>query len=335
MMARREGGMKRRQGMARYGYVIAALVALSLSTGGGAAKAADVLRVGKSPAFLFAYVPIDVGLAKGFYKQRGVELEVIAFEGAAKMDMALTADSIDLALGSPMEMAAIEKGMPGIAIAAIAHPIRELALIVPTDSPIASLDGLRGKSIGIATIGSITQWAALELARVKGWGKDGIRRVAVGAGTAAHIAALRAHLVDATVANVMTGVVLEQRKQGRRLALVSDYAGPFVTHEMTAPQKTIRERPDALKRLLAGWMEAVAFMHENKEETVRIARGVTGLDQGQEELEYDLVLPEISVDGRHDPKDMARIGESFVELGILDKAPDMTKLYTNDFLPAR
>jgi len=296
---------------------------------------AELLKVGKSPGSLLAYVPLDVGIEKGFFAKRGLEIEVVNFDGASKQDMALAAESIDVACGSPMSMSLMVRGLDAKGIAVIAGPNRELAVLLGADSPVKSLDELKGKAIGIATAGSITEWAALELARVKGWGKDGIRRVAVGAGTAAHIAALRAHLVDATVANVMTGVVLEQRKQGRRLALVSDYAGPFVTHEMTAPQKTIRERPDALKRLLAGWMEAVAFMHENKEETVRIARGVTGLDQGQEELEYDLVLPEISTDGRHDPKDMARIGESFVELGILDKAPDMTKLYTNDFLPAR
>ena len=96
-------------------------------------KAAEHLRIGKSPAYLFSYVPVDVGLAKGFFRSRGLDLDIVAFEGAAKMDMALTADSIDIALGSPMEMAGIEKGMPAVAIATIAHPIRELSVIVPAD----------------------------------------------------------------------------------------------------------------------------------------------------------------------------------------------------------
>ena len=313
-------------------------LALLLTLGGFALSGAgaEPLKVGKSPGSIFAYVPLDVGIAEGFFAKRGLEIEVVNFDGASKQDIALAAESIDVACGSPMSMSFIAaRGLPARGIAVIAGPNRELAVLLNGDSPVTSLDELKGKAIGIATPASITEWAALELARVKGWGLDGIKRVAVGAGTPAHIAALRAHLVDATIANVMTGVVLEKTKQGRRLALVSDYAGPFITHEMTATSKTIRERPDALRRLLEGWLEAVAFMHAHKPETVRIAEQVTGLSQDEEELEYDLILPEISVDGRHSAEDMRNVAHSFVALGILDKEPDMTKLYTEEFLPKR
>jgi NitT/TauT family transport system substrate-binding protein len=295
---------------------------------------AELLRVGKSPGSLFAYVPLDVGVAQGMFEKRGLQIEIVAFEGAAKMDLALAAEAIDVACGSPMEMSVAARGLPATAIAMIAGPNRELAILLPANSPIKTLDDLRGKSVGIATAASITEWAALELTRVKGWGKDGITRIAVGAGTQAHIAALRTGLVDASVANVMTGVVMEKQKIGRRLAQVSDYAGPFITHEISATNKTLRENPDALRRLLAGWFEAVAFMRANKAETVRIARSATGLKQDEEELEYDLIMPEVSTDGRH-PEDMQRIGQSFVDLGILDTVPDMSKLYTEEFLPKR
>jgi NitT/TauT family transport system substrate-binding protein len=316
---------------------IVSLIAIVLFVGLGTpcTSAADLLRVGKSPAFLFAYVPLDVGLAKGIYQKHGIELEVIAFEGASKMDIALTADSIDLALGSPMEMAAIEKGMPATAIAAIAHPVRELAILVPADSPIKSVKELRGKSIGIATVGSITEWAALELARVEGWGRDGIKTVSIGSGTGSAVAAIRAHLVDATVSNLMTGVVLEKQNQARRLALVSDYASDFIMHEISATHKAVANKPDAVHRFIAGWFEAVAFMRANKDESIRIAMTTTGLSEADETIEYDLLLPALSADGRHDPKVIDRIGDSFVELGILDHRPDMTKLYTEAFLPQR
>lgn len=298
-------------------------------------KAAEHLRIGKSPAYLFSYVPVDVGLAKGFFQSRGLDLDIVAFEGAAKMDMALTADSIDIALGSPMEMAGIEKGMPAVAIAAIAHPIRELSVIVPADSPIKSVDELRGKSMGIATMGSITQWAALELARVKGWGNDGLKLVAIGSGTGSAVASIRAHLVDSQIANLMTGVVLERQGQARQLAIVSDYASDFIMHEMAATQNAIRDKPDAIRRFVAGWFETVAYMHGHKDETIKIAMTTTGLSEADESLEYDTLMPAQSRDGHHDPKIIARTAESFVELGILDHKPDMAKLYTEAFLPAR
>ena len=312
------------------------LLAATASVGPLRPAEAELLKVGKSPGSLFAYVPLDVGISQGYFARRGLEIEIVSFDGASKQDMALAAESIDVACGSPMSMSLMAaRGLAATGIAVIAGPNRELAVLLGSDSPVRTLDDLKGKAIGIATQASITEWAALELARVKGWGMDGIRRVAVGAGTQAHIAALRAHLVDATIANVMTGVVLEKSQQGRRLALVSDYAGPFITHEMTATHKAMRERPEALRQLLAGWFEAVAFMHAHKQETVRIAKEVTGLAQDEEELEYDLILPEISRDGRHAPEVMRQVAQSFVALGILDREPDMAKLHTEEFLPPR
>ncbi len=318
--------------MTRLGFLTVALVVIGAAHN---ANAADLLRVGKSPAFAFAYIPLDLGMAKGMYAKRDLTIEVVTFEGAAKMDLAMTSGSIDLALGSPMEMAAIEKGMPAIAIAAIAHPIRELAIVVPADSTIKSVDELRGKSIGIATVGSITQWAALELARVKGWGVDGIKTVSIGSGASSGIAAMRTHLVDAAVGNLMTGVVMEHQKQARVIALVSDYASDFIMHEVTASHDIVKAKPEAVRRFIAGWFEAAAYMREHKDETVRIAAPVTGLSETDEATEYDLLMPEVTGDGHHEPAIIERAAQSFVDLGILDHRPDMSKLYTETFLPAK
>src|SRR3954466_8575919 len=66
--------------------------------------AAELLKVGKSPGSLLAYVPLDVGIEKGFFAKRGLEIEVVSFDGASKQDMALASESIDVACGSPMSM---------------------------------------------------------------------------------------------------------------------------------------------------------------------------------------------------------------------------------------
>jgi ABC-type nitrate/sulfonate/bicarbonate transport system substrate-binding protein len=158
--------------------------------------------------------------------------------------------------------------------------------------------------------------------------------VSIGSGSASGIAAIRAHLVDATVGNLMTGVVLEQQKQARRIALVSDYASDFVMHEVSATRRVVDANPDAVRRFMRGWFEAVSFMRSNKDEAVRIAAPVTGLSVADESIEYDILMPELSADGRHDPDVIERASRSFVELGILDHQPDMSKLYSEDFLPA-
>lgn len=313
----------------------AIVLALALLGGAWGARAADTLRVGRSPGFLFAYTPLDVGIAKGFFQKRDLAIQTIDFEGAAKMDAGLVAGSIDISLGSPMGMAMVVKGMPAVGIAVIAAPMLEFGIIAPWDSPARTLDDLKGKTIGIATKGSITEWVALELARVKGWGIDGIKLTSLGSGSGATAAALKAHLVDALVANATTGMVLEREKRARMLGTGADFVAHFMAHEIYATRALARDNPDAIRRFLAGWIEAVAFMRANRDEAIRIARTATGLDAADEALEYDRLMPGLSADGRFDPRDIARIGQSYVELGILAQEPDMAKLYTDAFLPKK
>ena len=309
---------------------IAVLAAAAFAT---SAHAADHLRIGKSPGFAFAYVPLEIAKSQGMLEKEGIEIESVAFDGASKMDLGMTAGSVDITLGGPTEMAAIAKGMPAKAVAIIAEPVRELAILVPYDSPLKSIKELKGKSIGIATVGSITQWAALELARSQGWKPEDIKLVSISSSPGAATVAMRTHQVDADVGNLMTGVVLEKQKQARVLALASDYASNFIMHEMSASDALIQSNPDAIRHFIKAWFDAVAYMRTHKADAVAAAMPVTGLGAEDESQEYDLLMPELTASGHHDPAMMQRVADSFVELKLLDQRPDIDKLYTNKFLP--
>jgi NitT/TauT family transport system substrate-binding protein len=313
---------------AKFALVTAAVLSLATS-----AQATDHLRIGKSPGFAFAYVPLDVAKSEGILQKAGIEIEIIAFDGASKMDLGMISGSVDITIGGPTEMAAIAKGMPAKAVAVIARPVRELAIIVPYDSPLKSIKELKGKSIGIATVGSITQWAALELARSQGWKPEDVTLVSISSGAGAGAAAMRTHQVDADVANLMTGVVLEKQKVARVIAVASDFASDFIMHEMSASDALIQSNPDAIRRFIKAWFEAVAYMRSHKAEAIAAARPVTGLSAEDEEKEYDYLMPELTSSGRHEPAMMQRVADSFLELKLLDHKPDIEKLYTNKFLP--
>jgi ABC-type nitrate/sulfonate/bicarbonate transport system substrate-binding protein len=313
---------------AKFALVTAAVLSLATS-----AQATDHLRIGKSPGFAFAYVPLDVAKSEGILQKAGIEIEIIAFDGASKMDLGMISGSVDITIGGPTEMAAIAKGMPAKAVAVIARPVRELAIIVPYDSPLKSIKELKGKSIGIATVGSITQWAALELARSQGWKPEDVTLVSISSGAGAGAAAMRTHQVDADVANLMTGVVLEKQKVARVIAVASDFASDFIMHEMSASDALIQSNPDTIRRFIKAWFEAVAYMRSHKAEAIAAARPVTGLSAEDEEKEYDYLMPELTSNGKHEPAMMQRVADSFLELKLLDHKPDIEKLYTNKFLP--
>ena len=51
-------------------------------------------------AFAWTFTPLDVGMQTGIFAKHGLEIEASAFAGDARMQQALTADSIDVGIGS-------------------------------------------------------------------------------------------------------------------------------------------------------------------------------------------------------------------------------------------
>jgi ABC-type nitrate/sulfonate/bicarbonate transport system substrate-binding protein len=159
--------------------------------------------------------------------------------------------------------------------------------------------------------------------------------VTVGGDVTIQAGLIATHQLDGVVSSSALGYQLEETKKGRLLFPTSDIVGDFLIHAIFASNKLVHDDPDALRRFLAGWFETVAFMREHKDDTVRVARTLTGFSQAVEDREYDLVMPMFSGDGKFPPRAMAVVQGSFVELQLLDKEPDLAKYTTEEFLPGR
>jgi NitT/TauT family transport system substrate-binding protein len=295
-------------------------------------RASQKLTVGKSISTLLAYTPIDVGLANNFYQKRGLELQVISFNGAARMHQGIMSGAIEIALGSGAAMSNVAKGEPLLAIAQTLGPPADIAIIVPYDSPIKTVDDMRGKVTGVASTGSVTEWMVFELARQKGWPLSDMKTVGIG-GTEAAVAAIRTHQVDAVVADVAVGIFLDGQKAGRVLIPCSGYVKDFVMHANYAATEAMKNKPEAVTAFCAGWFEAIDLMQRDKEQTVRIAAPIAKLDPSIMAKTYDLVIPKMSRNGRFDPKGLETLARSYVETKSLPTKPDMSKFYTEKFLP--
>lgn len=310
----------------------AALAALILAAAGlaSSASAESKLRVGKAVPEAFSFVPLDVGIEKGFFKKHGLDVESIAFAGDAKLQQAMAADGIDLALGSGPGMAFIVKGSPVKAVAAMAGPPLLLAIVVRPDGPKTAAD-LKGKKVSVSTAGSLTYWLVAETARRHGLGADGISIQPMGA-MPGQIAALKRNDIDGIIMDVGTAFDLEKRGEARILVRFADIKD-FIIHVVFATNRMIAERPDDLRNFLKGWFETIAFMRSHKAETVKIAAGVMHKDEEISARTYDELMPMFSDTGSFDAKALAVLTKSYVEMGTLDKEPDPKLLYTETFLP--
>jgi len=295
---------------------------------------ADTIRVGKAGRDAFSFAPAEIGVETGAFKKHGIDLTIASFGGDARVQQAMTADGIDIGLGSGPGLAFIVKGSPVKGIAAMADPPLTFALVVRADDSIRTIDDLRGKKVGVSTVGSVTGWLVGETARQRGWGYDGMAMTPVG-DDASRVAAVKTKAIDGAVVNLAVAFNYVQRGEGRILMLFGETVKDFHTHVIFATDKAIAMRPDSLRKFLAGWFDTIAFMRANKAKTVEIAKAVMGTDEATASRIYDAMMPMFNDDGHFKAKALTVLSRSYVEMKTLPEEPDMRKLINESFLPKK
>lgn len=309
-----------------------ALVAAVVAFAPLQAAAQDKLRVGKAGREAFSFVPVDVADRMSFFKKRNLAVEISSFSGEARLQQAMAADGIDISLASGVGMAFIVKGSPAKAVAAFAGPPLLFALVVPNDSPLKSEADLKGRTIGVSGVGSVTHWLVNQISLQRGWELGGIKVVGIG-DNGARVAAVKSKGIDGGVVDIASALNYVKLGDGRILNRFGHIVKDFHLHVMFATDKTIAGKPEAVRSFVAGWFEAIQFMRKDKAKTVEIASEVMGTDKPLTEGIYDELMAMFADNGKFDPKALAVISKSFVDLKTLPTEPDMSKLYTEAFLP--
>ena len=104
-------------------------------------------------------------------------------------------------------------------------------------------------------------------------------------------------------------------------------------HVIFASDQAIAQKPDAIRRFLAGWFDTIKYMNTHKDELIKIAADMTKIPADVIASLYGQVMPMFTSDGHFDRKALELLANSFVELKLLPKEPDMSTLYTEKFLP--
>ena len=225
---------------------------------------------------------------------------------------ALTAGSIDIALGGGPAFATIVKGVPMKAVAAEANAPNTILLVVLKDGPVQSVDDLKGRTVSVSTAGSLTYWLTQQLSVAQGWGDNGIKIAPLGS-SETQIAALRTHQIDGVTTDGVTVYRFMETGDGRVLVKFGDRIKDFHVHVIYASDSLIAGNPEALKAFLAGWFETIAYMRDHRQQTIDIAVKQTGVSQAVAASSYDDTMPILSADGHFSQKALDVLATSFVD----------------------
>ena len=209
----------------RAGLLLAAALALAF---GAPARAAEPLRVGIA-SNTWTFAPLQLGIDQGIFAKAGLDVQMIVFAGAAKLQQGMVAGAADLAMSGSTDLVYLAKGAPEICVGGFVGLPEALGLIV-TNGPIKTGADLRGKKIGVSSPSALTGWLGMEFGHAQGWPRDAITLVTLGGNVPTQAAALLTGQVDAIVSDTAVGYDLQSEGKGRLLMPSSAYVKNFVTN---------------------------------------------------------------------------------------------------------
>jgi len=213
------------------------------------------------------YLPIQVAHHKGFYREEGLDLEIIVMP-ANIANAATLAGDIDYNGAVTGSVGSAVQGRPiKVLIVTVGRPLLFLVSRKEIRDPL----DLKGKKIaGSSPGGSATILARLAL---KHFGLDPDRDAAVlpmGGSTASRFAAMETGVVHATVLSVPENIFAQERGF-HELVFLGDIAR-FPQNGFGATEKKIRENPQEVQKMVRATLKGLLFIGDsnNRDEVVGI-----------------------------------------------------------------
>jgi len=120
---------------------------------------------------------------------------------------------------------------------------------------------------------------------------------------------------------------------------VSDYK-MLVANGLLTNEKTLRDDPQLVRRMVKATLQGLADAAANPDEAFEISKKyVENLGQADQEIQHRVLASSIELWqldplGYSEPAGWDNMQEILLEMDLIQKPLDLTKAYTNDFLPA-
>lgn len=211
-------------------------------------------------------MPYGVALAKGYFKEFGIDITGIrSSPGGAPTIRNLLAGNLSFGeAGLTAIVAAIRGGADIKIIAETCNTTAEIGWVVRHDSPVKTIQDLKGRRIGFTNPNSTTHALALMLLEAAGYKPTDATTLSTG-GFGPGLAALEHGELD--VAPFAEPLYAQSKGKYRLLAWSTDVLPPMVDVLAITTERAIKARPDFLRAMLKARRKAVEFMNSNPRES--------------------------------------------------------------------
>lgn len=258
-------------------------------------------------------LPIELGIKREIYRKEGIELDHLLMKPFAVMTGLNTKDLDYGMTGS----SGVQSSAAGLPIKTVLVMRTRSGMSIMARPGISSVKELKGKVIGVATIGDAMDYAARAILRHHGLDPERdaiIRPVGVGQLT---FLAVKTGAVDAGLMNVIHLLKLEHEKRGFKELMAVDEVVKGISNALQVSVKKLKDNPAEIKKMIRGTLKALAYTRENRKDSTDHMTKVWGLEKELVLPLYDREKEAYSINGKAPDENFQEVVKNSQERGLI------------------
>ena len=265
----------------------------------------------------------------GFYKEEGLNVELVVMRGAPAIQ-GLIGGTVPFASSGGAGLLPIVRGAPlRIMLTTFSRPM----FWVYSKPEIRTVEELRGKTIGVSSIGSGPDTLLRTMLRKHGL--DGNRDVVIlstGPGTARFFS-LKTGVTDAAVLNEQAALMAQESGLRQLFSFTKGEDFVEVQGSIVVRDSLLESDPVLVEKFTRATLKGILYLKDNRAGSVAIHARVLKVNETIANRIYDLARPGVTADGTVSEEVQKKSLEQIIDRTDIKEIPPLKKVF--DFSIAR
>lgn len=275
-------------------HILFAILSFILCTFGHTSASAQLKKIKLAVGSIsLAEIPFNVAKLKGFYREEGLDVEIILIRGALGVQ-ALVGGSVDYSSSSGSVVAAGVRGL-GVRLLMLLSSKPQFDLVSRPE--IRSIQQLKGKTVGISSRGGAVDLLTQLILTQNGVTPNRDATLLVIGSQEELMIALKTGLISASLLTAPRQLML-YRDGFSELAYAGDYMPTYPTGGIGATEEKIKREPAEVFAFVKASLKGLQFYRRNRSESIDILSKHLGIkDASLAAQAYDYSASRVAATG--------------------------------------
>ena len=276
--------------------------------------------------------PFIVAVEKGYFRTENLNVEYVPFRGGPNLVKAVIAGEILLgAAGSTDILVFREAGMPLKMVATHTEGNHFTFNVAPDVNGVADI---KGKAIGVTSVGATTWVFARMVAKSQGWDPDRDVKIVGLGGLDAQLAALSRKEIHAFVWGD-GGAVTQLAGKSKVLMRLDKVTPRWISQIQYVSEDGIRKQGDDIRKVMKGVFTAIKYMTEKTADAAEIVAKKIGWSTEAVLAAHKISGGLMSHDGTVSMEALQSMQDTLLEYAVIKKRLPLEEHVAREFAPVK